>query len=414
MVKKLSDVCEFIVDCEHKTAPLMTSGEYISIRTPNIGKGHFLLNGVNRVSKETYQKWTKRAVPQKNDLIMAREAPAGNVALIRNEKNICLGQRTVLIRPDLKKVNPNYLCCLLLSEFIQAQIEGQSTGATVAHLNMSDIRNLELPDLPDLSNQNEIAAVISCYDEYFSVNDEKIKILQALASECYNEWFVRMRFPGYEDSKFEKGIPKGWKVKKVNEAFEILGGGTPSTEISEYWDGSINWFTPTDITAASGIFLSEAQNKITQTGLSKSSAKLFPAYSIMMTSRATIGAVGINTTPGCTNQGFITCLPNEDIPFTFLYYWISFNKEMFEMFASGSTFLEITKGTFKKLNILVPHQEIVKQFHQICEPIFKEIEILQRQNGYLRELRDKLLPRLISGRLVVRQESKPKKIELLR
>ncbi|MBK7694756.1 MAG: restriction endonuclease subunit S [Saprospiraceae bacterium] len=93
--------------------------------------------------------------------------------------------------------------------------------------------------------------------------------------------------------------------KRIAEVFDVLGGGTPSTEKPEYWSGNVNWFTPTDITGASGIFLSESSNKISEKGLKESSAKLFPAYSIMMTSRATIGAVGINTTPGCTNQGLL-------------------------------------------------------------------------------------------------------------
>ena len=95
----LNDYCELIVDCEHKTAPTQDTG-FPSIRTPNIGKGRLLLEGVNRVSEETYKLWTQRAIPQTNDLILAREAPVGNVAIIPDGQQVCLGQRTVLIRPD--------------------------------------------------------------------------------------------------------------------------------------------------------------------------------------------------------------------------------------------------------------------------------------------------------------------------
>src|SRR5262245_12463014 len=102
----LSSICELIVDCAHKTAPIPAEG-YPSIRTPNIGRGRLILDGVNRVSEETYRNWTRRAEPRHGDLIFAREAPVGNVAIVPPGQNVCLGQRTVLIRPDRLKVNPN-------------------------------------------------------------------------------------------------------------------------------------------------------------------------------------------------------------------------------------------------------------------------------------------------------------------
>ena len=104
----LEDVCELIADCPHTTAPDEGKG-YPLIRTPNVGKGRLLLEGVHRVSKDIYDKRNMRAIPQKDDIIFAREAPAGNAALIREGQEVCLGQRTVLIRPDCEKVFPKYL-----------------------------------------------------------------------------------------------------------------------------------------------------------------------------------------------------------------------------------------------------------------------------------------------------------------
>src|SRR5688572_5301289 len=121
----LDDICELIVDCEHKTAPTQQSG-YPSIRTPNIGRGYFLLDEVNRVSEETYRLWTRRAVPQHGDLIMAREAPVGNVAMIPAGLTPCLGQRTLLIRPDKSKVEPRYLAYLLIGDEVQATIHSMT------------------------------------------------------------------------------------------------------------------------------------------------------------------------------------------------------------------------------------------------------------------------------------------------
>src|SRR5438874_11289153 len=123
----LKDLCELIVDCEHKTAPTQDTG-YASIRTPNIGRGRLLLDGVNRVSEETYTSWTQREVPRPDDLILAREAPIGNVAIIPPGLKVCLGQRTVLIRPNREKVNAQYLTYLLLGDEVQGRIQSRSNG----------------------------------------------------------------------------------------------------------------------------------------------------------------------------------------------------------------------------------------------------------------------------------------------
>jgi type I restriction enzyme S subunit len=156
--KTLDQWSELIVDCEHKTAPTQETG-YPSIRTPNIGKGELILDGVYRVSKETYQTWTRRAIPQPYDLIMAREAPAGNVAVVPEGLKPCLGQRTLLIRPFKESVNSYFLAYLLLSPKIQEVLLGHSRGATVAHVNMKDIRNLRVGELPPMEEQKKAVEI---------------------------------------------------------------------------------------------------------------------------------------------------------------------------------------------------------------------------------------------------------------
>ncbi len=148
----LNDACEFIVDCLHATAPTQEEG-FPLIRTPNIGKGRLDLNGVYRVSEETYQAWTRRAVPESGDLILAREAPAGNVAIVKNGERVCLGQRTVHLRPDRSKVDPDFLCYFLLAPLQQGRLLAGETGATAKHVNMKDIRKLSLEGLPSLAAQ---------------------------------------------------------------------------------------------------------------------------------------------------------------------------------------------------------------------------------------------------------------------
>jgi type I restriction enzyme S subunit len=153
----LESLCELVVDCEHKTAPIQDTG-YPSIRTPNIGKGELILEGVNRVSHETYVKWTNRAIPKGGDLILAREAPAGNIAVIPENLEVCLGQRTVLIRPNSDRLIPKYLAYLILSKDVQKILLSHSTGATVQHINMKDIRAFKIYDLSGLDEQKKIVS----------------------------------------------------------------------------------------------------------------------------------------------------------------------------------------------------------------------------------------------------------------
>jgi len=204
MPKTLNDVCEFIVDCLHATALTQDEG-YPLIRTPNIGKGRLSLDGVYRVSEETYENWTRRAVPQANDLILAREAPAGNVAIVKNGQQVCLGQRTVHLRPDTKQVDPDFLCYYLLSPQQQGALLAGETGATSKHVNMKDIRRLPLKDLPKRDVQQTIGRVISAYDDLIENNRRRI-------------------FPGHEHATITDGVPEGWEKKTLGEMAPLKYG----------------------------------------------------------------------------------------------------------------------------------------------------------------------------------------------
>jgi len=176
----LADVTELIVDCEHKTAPTQNKG-FPSIRTPNIGKGVLLLDGVRRVSKETYEQWTARAIPKPGDLILAREAPAGNVGVIPDGEQVCLGQRTVLIRPIKGIVNSRYLAFLLLHPFMQDRLLAHSTGATVQHVNMKDIRQLAISDLPKIGQQQvDVDVLLKAKDQVSKLEENYFGKLKAL------------------------------------------------------------------------------------------------------------------------------------------------------------------------------------------------------------------------------------------
>lgn len=154
---KLGEIAT-IVDCEHKTAPLVPVSEYISVRTSNISSGKIDFDKSNRVSKETYDEWTKRLVPNEGDIVLAREAPVGEVGWISKNKKVCLGQRTVLIRTTkLDSVVPKYLLYYLVNCDTKYQLTSRSTGSVVEHLNVKDIKNFDLKIPNSLLIQKSIA-----------------------------------------------------------------------------------------------------------------------------------------------------------------------------------------------------------------------------------------------------------------
>ena len=224
----LSDICELIVDCPHSTAKDEGAG-YPLIRTPNIGRGRLILDDVHRVSKDIYDKRNARAIPQDDDLILAREAPAGNVAIIKNGEQVCLGQRTVLIRPDKRKVYPDFLVYYILAPQQQYELLGTANGATVAHVNIPVIKALPV-ELPAIEVQQKAADILKAYDDLIENNQKQIKLLEEAAQRLYKEWFVDLRFPGYETTQQSEGIPDGWEIVKLSDIANVIMGQSPKSE----------------------------------------------------------------------------------------------------------------------------------------------------------------------------------------
>jgi type I restriction enzyme S subunit len=189
----LTDLCEFVVDCEHKTAPTQDTG-IPSIRTPNIGRGFLILEGVNRVSEKTYREWTRRAEPVEGDLIFAREAPAGNVAVVPPSTKLCLGQRTVLLRPKHQLINSAFLSHLILHPATQKRWLGHSRGATVQHVNLKDIRALPIGSLPTIEEQLAVVRKIEALTEQLEcaadLYTRKMAALEDLKQSFLNQAFT--------------------------------------------------------------------------------------------------------------------------------------------------------------------------------------------------------------------------------
>ena len=259
-------------------------------------------------------------------------------------------------------------------------------------------------NLPPLETQKKIAAILSRYDDLIENNLKRIKILEEMAQQTYEEWFVRMRFPGYEDAIIneETGLSEGWERVKIEDLCTVSGGGTPSKSNEEYWvEGDINWFTPTDLTKNKSLVITESELKTNTLGIAKSSARILQSNSFIMTSRATIGVFAILDKPFSTNQGFINITPNNDNLKGYLLHSFIFRMDQLKGLATGTTFPELSKSKFKVLDIVNPTDDILNQFSNQFSIFQKQLFNLTYQNQRLREARDILLPRLMMGMIEV-------------
>lgn len=274
-----------------------------------------------------------------------------------------------------------------------------NSGGAVPSLNRN-LLNAYIINIPPLETQRKIAKILSNYDDLIENNLKRIKILEEMAQQTYEEWFVRMRFPGYETTKINEttGLPEGWERVKIENLCTVSGGGTPSKNNEEYWiNGDINWFTPTDLTKNNSLVITESELKTNSLGISKSSAKVLEANSFVMTSRATIGIFSLLDKPFSTNQGFINVTPNDENLKGYLLYNFITRVDQLKGLATGATFPELSKSKFKVLDIVKPNKEILNNFSMYFEIITKQLFNLTYQNHRLREARDILLPRLMMG-----------------
>ena len=280
-------------------------------------------------------------------------------------------------------------------------IDSIAKGTAQKAVPIEGLKNIEIL-APSYTIQHRIATILSRYDSLIENYQKQIKLFEEAAQRLYKEWFVDLHFPGHENTKIVDGVPEGWEKKKIAEICDTIGGGTPSTKNVAYYEGgTISWVTPTDITRNNCLCLLSTEKKITKEGLDHSSAKLLPPETILMTSRASVGYFGICDFEVCTNQGFISCIPFEKDYQMFLLYNLMNRVEEIRIKAGGSTYLEISKSVFRNLNIIYPSSSIACRFQRKAHRILDSIKSLAKQIRLLTEARDRLLPKLMSGELVV-------------
>ena len=312
-----------------------------------------------------------------------------------------------LIRIDPAAADPGFVFRVLQAAYTDGRLDTyqvQSTGITNFKWKPF-LEHFEF-GLPERSEQEAIAVTLDLFDELIKNNRRRVEVLEEMVRAIYREWFVRLRFPGHENVELvdsELGlIPGGWVLSTCGEELEFIGGGTPSKQVDDFWtEGTVPWYTPSDLTKSRWRYAASPELDITEAGVAKSSARKFPAGSVLMTSRATLGVLAIATTEATTNQGFIVILPDERWSPGYMREWLAAHEVELAALGTGATFKEITKGAFKRFPFVLPTRDVLNAYRAATNPIESKIENLERAIRVLAGMRDLLLPKLVTGQVDV-------------
>lgn len=272
-------------------------------------------------------------------------------------------------------------------------------------------------DIPPLKEQKAIAKILSAFDDKIELNRRMNATLEAMARALFKAWFVdfepvhanRENRPSTSaspeiaklfPSDFENGIPEGWHIRKLGDVLEAKGGTTPSTKNPSFWDGEHYWATPKDLSNLQHPVLLTTERRITDEGVRQVSSGVLPKGTLLLSSRAPIGYLAISHVPVSINQGFIA-IQGKDVSNLYMLFWLKENMESVKSRANGSTFQEISKSSFRELQIAIPTSSIRGKFDSLVKPIFGRIVGNEIEHRNLAEIRDSLLPRLISGKIKV-------------
>ncbi len=274
----------------------------------------------------------------------------------------------------------------------------------VSQCAQAGIRGSDLQELnvlfPSKDVQDKIANILKKYDELIENNKKQIKLLEEAAQRLYKEWFVDLKFPGYENCKIVNGVPDGWTQKKIFDLGEIITGKTPSTSKEQYYGGNIPFVKIPDMHDC--VFPITTEVSLTNEGANTQKNKFIPKNGIMVSCIATVGLVNIAIEPCQTNQQINSIILNNEQDLYYVYSSMKRLKELLEGVGSnGATMTNVNKTKFGKLEVVYPNDELRKLYYNYCKPIFEKIYALSRSIKKLSQARDCLLPKLMSGEIEV-------------
>lgn len=397
---QIKELCSDIIDCVNKTAPISnTPTKYRMLRTSDIRDGFINLENLNCVTEETYNKWTRRGFLQKGDIILTREAPLGEVGLVRYAENFFLGQRLVLLRANPSVCDNRFLLYALQFHDNKQAIIAKGVGATVLHLRVPECEKIEIR-VPDLQTQRKIGNILFAYDNLIENNQKQIKLLEEAAQRLYKEWFVDLRFPGYETTPVVNGMPEGWVLCRVGDVIEF----NPKVPLNKE---RLQQSVPMSALSTTSMVLDA--DKFTTT-FSNSGSKfqngdtLLARITPCLENGKTAFAAGIENDEGAVGSTEFIVMRSKGINPYMVYLLArddSFRQSAINSMTGSDGRQRAQADQLKVLPYLKPTDQIMRLFARYAKSMFIQIQKKNEQNVRLRQARDRLLPKLMSGEIEV-------------
>ena len=336
---------------------------------------------------DTYTTFTTK-IAKAGDVIMSVRAPVGdlNIAPV----DMCLGRGVCGIK--MKNGNNDFLFYLL--KYYMPQLINKETGTVFGSVNKNDINGLEIDIPKEETVQKKIARYLSLIDDKIEENEKINKNLEQQAQALYQSWFIN-----YEP--FDKCRPSDWKDGIIDDlAKQIICGKTPSTKKNEYYGGDIPFITIPDMHNC--VYNVITNRYLSAAGVALQARKTLPKNSVCVSCIGTAGLVTLVSENSQTNQQINSIIPKENISPYFIYLLMNTLSETINKLGqSGSTIVNLNKTQFGKINIIIPTKKVLKDFNNVCSPLFEMILANQKENIKLIYLKDTLLPKLISGEIDV-------------
>lgn len=411
---KLGDICDLSIGFVGTVTTQYEEGGIPFLRTLNIKPYKIIGNDLKRITKEFHQS-QKKSILRTGDIVMVHTGVPGICCVIPDEYDNSNCIDMIVIKPHNDMVNSHYLAAYM-NTIGYRHIEKLQVGCIQKHFNLKDAIELEIY-LPDIKSQNAIGTLVEFINAKLENNNLINVELEAMARTIYDYWFLQFDFPDengkpYKSSggkmvwneELKRDIPVGWKSGNIADLGEIVAGGTPSTTHPEYYsEEGIAWITPNDLSNTNDKYISHGKRDISQLGLHNSSAKVMPKGTVLLTSRAPIGYIGIAMNEVCTNQGFKSIVPYDKYGSEFVYYTVLNMVPYIKSLGTGSTFTEVSKEVISKVKIVIPQEEIVENFNNTIITIGEKRAQAEKEDKELASLRDFLLPLLMNGQVGFRE-----------
>lgn len=397
----LEDICISIADGDHQPPPKSENGiPFVTISNiTNTNKLDF--TDTMFVSQEYYDNLNDKRRAHTGDILYSVVGSFGIPVFIDKEQKFVFQRHIAILRPDPKKIVPRFLYYMMLSRDFYMKADTVALGAAQRTISLTALRKMEI-EIPPYNAQEKIVKILKSFDDLIENNQKQIKLLEEAAQRLYKEWFVDLRFPGYEKVKVVDSVPEGWSKNRVDYFFDITIGKTPSRAKQQWFvDGELGipWLSISDM-GNSGVFIFKTSEGLTEEAVQKYNMKIVPSGTILVSFKLTIGRVSIATTDMCTNEAIAHFYIKNDYQREYTYFYLK-NFQYDTLGNTSSISKAVNSKIIKAMLFIMPDEKTCWLFSKQVSPILNEIKNKQLICIKIAEARNRLLPKLISGELEV-------------